>query len=172
MRRRRGSALQVSLPGVERIERQGRSEIERERINHARILRQLQANTEGRRGILEIYRSDVLPVKTRTLNLLGRKCQAVIIHTLLGFEVKASYKRIHCPDLVTARYLKLFTELGCRSIKLPYDPTVTGRLMPELEVAFERLLSGIRQQFAKNRSLQLYVERRVFRLLRRQVQHA
>ena len=165
--------MQVPLPGVERGDRAGRNDKDEfRRIGHLRILREMQSSAEGSRGILEIYRSEVQPVKTRTLHLLGRKCRASILHTLLGFEVKASYKRIHCPDLVTARYLKLFTELGCRSIKLPYDPTVTARLVPELEKSMERIVSGIRQRFPGNRPLRLYVERKVFGLLRRQVQRS
>ena len=97
--------------------------------------------------MVQIYRQEVLSIKTRTIHLLGRKSSARISNTLLGFEVKSSFKRIHCPDLVTARYLKLFTEIGCHSIKLPYDPTVTARLIPELESAVERLVSGTKALF-------------------------
>ena len=142
-----------------------------DRIAHQEILMRLQrASGNGGRGLVEIYRMEVLPAKTRTIRLLGRKISARIIHTLLGFEVKASSKRIHCPDMVTARYLKLFTELGCRSIKLPYDPTLTARLLPELEAAIERVASGVRDLFPEKRELQLYVMRHLFSCLRRQVQ--
>jgi hypothetical protein len=141
------------------------------RIAHQDILMKLQqASGNGSRGLVEIYRMEVLPARTRTIRLLGRKVSARIIHTLLGFEVKASSKRIHCPDMVTARYLKLFTELGCRSIRLPYDPTLTARLLPELESAIERVSSGVRQLFPEKRDLQLYVIRQLYGYLRRQVQ--
>lgn len=56
----------------------------------------------------DLYRNNVLTQQTRTIRLLGRKCPAKIIHTLLGFEVQACYKRIQCPDMVTARYLRAF----------------------------------------------------------------
>ena len=115
--------------------------------------------------MVEIYKQEVLPIKTRTLRLIGRKCSARIIHTLLGYEVKASFKRIQCPDMVTARYVKLFTELGCRSIKLPYDPTVTARLIPELERAVESLLRGVSQMFDE-RTVAMYVARYLFTLIR------
>jgi hypothetical protein len=119
--------------------------------------------------LVQIYRGEVLPVKTRTIQLLGRKVPARIINTLLGFEVQASYKRVSCPDLVSARYLKLFTELGCRSIKLPYDPTVTDRLIPELELAMNRLSAGVRDLFPGDRAAQLYVLRRIYSHLRTQL---
>ena len=80
--------------------------------------------------------------------------------------MQAAYKRVPCPDLVTARYLKLFTELGCRSIKLPYDPTVTDRIIPELELAMNRVAAGVRTLFPGERTLQLYVLRKICTHLR------
>jgi len=72
--------------------------------------------------------------------------------------------------MVTARYLKLFTELGCRSIRLPYDPTITSRPLPELEASTESLTFGVRQLFPRSREVQLYVIRRLYSYIRRQVQ--
>src|SRR5262245_2071860 len=138
------------------------------KLNHAEILKTLQSASDAR-PFVQIYRQEVLPIKTRTTHLLGRKGSARISNTLLGFEVKSSFKRIHCPDMVTARYLKLFTEIGCRSIKLPYDPTVTARLVPELESAVERLVSGTKALFPESRQLQLYVLRKLYRLIRSQL---
>jgi len=142
--------------------------VDESRLNHAEILRTLQSKSDGR-PFVQIYREEVLPIKTRTIHLLGRKGFARINHTLLGFEVKSSFKRIHCPDMVTARYLKLFTEIGCRSIKLPYDPTVTARLVPELESAVTQLISGANAMFDGNRPLQLYILRKLYRLIRSQL---
>jgi hypothetical protein len=162
--------LQLLLPGVLVLEAGGKKiEMGSRRIPHSRILKALLAGSDAGRSIVEIYRIEVLPVKTRTIHLLGRKCPATIIHTLLGFEVQACYKRIHCPDLVTARYLRLFTELGCRRIRLPYDPTITGRLIPELEATQERLSEGVRQLFPRNHALQAYVLRRIYTLIRPQL---
>jgi hypothetical protein len=126
----------------------------------------VQNESAGERNVAEIYHGEVLTIKTRTIHLLGRKCPARICNTLLGFEVQTSYKRVACPDLVTARYLKIFTELGCRTIKLPYDPTVTERLIPELENAMNRLSAGVRKLFPAEPSLQLYVLRRIYSHLR------
>jgi hypothetical protein len=141
---------------------------DKSRLNHVEILRNLQSGFDGR-PFVRIYREEVLPIKTRTIHLLGRKGSARINHTLLGFEVKSSFKRIHCPDMVTARYLKLFTEIGCRSIKLPYDPTVTARLVPELELAVAHLVSGANALFEGDRPLQLYILRKLYRLIRSQL---
>jgi hypothetical protein len=135
------------------------------KLNHAEILKKVQSAMDCR-PFVQIYRQEVLSTKTRTIHLLGRKSSARISNTLLGFEVKSSFKRIHCPDMVTARYLKLFTEIGCHSIKIPYDPTVTARLVPELESAAEGLVSGTRALFPESRQLQLYVIRKLYRLIR------
>jgi hypothetical protein len=169
MPRRNATFIQMDLPGLA-ARKAGRRPgcSAHKRILLKTILQSLQASESGSQGLIEIYRDRVLPVKTRTIHLLGRKCSAKIIHTLLGFEVQASYKRIQCPDMVTARYLRLFTELGCRIIKLPYDPTLTARLVPDLEAALEHLLKEVRARYAQ-RQLQLYVTERLFRLMRRQL---
>ena len=119
--------------------------------------------------LIETYREQVVPAKTRTIRLLGRKNSARIIHTLLGYEVQASYKRIQCPDLVTARYLRLFSELGCHSIKLPYDPTLTEKLIPQLEASVENLQELVRQLFPQDPPTQRYALRKLYELLRRQL---
>lgn len=136
------------------------------RISHLAILEALEGSNQGSRGIVRIYRDEVLPIKTRTLHLLGKKAPAETLKTLLGFEVQAGSKRIQCPDMVTARFLKVFMELGCGSIRLPYDPTVTARLVPELESALERLVKGVERLFPQNHTLQLYVTRRLYRHIR------
>lgn len=139
------------------------------RIQHKAILRALQDSDVGLTNIAEVYRTRVLPATTRNVHLLGQKTPARVIQTLLGYEVKASYKRIHCPDMITARYVKLFTELGCRTIRLPYDPTITAELMPDLEHALARIEKGVRDLFPDNHNLQLYVLRQVYRHLRVQL---
>jgi hypothetical protein len=123
---------------------------------------------EGR-TIEDIYREEVLPLRTRAARLLGRKCPARILHTLLGFEVQASRRRIHCPDLATARYLRVFMEVGCRSIRLPYDPTITLRLVPELESALEEMSRTARRRQTGERGQAL---RRMYRTLRRRLEEA
>jgi hypothetical protein len=118
---------------------------------------------------VEAYRDKVLPQKTRTIPLLGRKNSSVIILTLLGYEVKASYKRIQCPDLVTARYIRLFSELGFHSIKLPYDPTMTAQLVPEFETAVNGIVKQIRERFPKDTPTQNYVVRKIYEIIRSRI---
>jgi hypothetical protein len=135
------------------------------RIPHLEILKAAQSRAD----LVEIYHRHVLTQKTRTIRLLGKKSSARIIHTLLGYEVQASYKRIQCPDLVTAQYLRIFSELGCHSIRLPYDPTMTARLVPELEAALNSIARIVNQLFPGNPRLQQYVVQRVYGLIRRQL---
>ena len=157
---------QMSFPGVRVLHAAGAAiEVRNRRLPQQEILAALE-RAVGPRGLVEIYRTEVLPIKTRRLQLLGRKCYAAILHTLLGYEVKAEVKRIQCPDLVTARYVKLFSELGCRSVHLPYDPTVTARLIPEMEQSLERIRASVREMFPQDRELQLYVTRYQFALIR------
>jgi len=86
-----------------------------------------------------IYGQEVLTRRNRGVSLPGRKCQPQIIDTFLGYELKALRKRITCPDMSTARYLKIFAELGMPAIRTPYDPTHTIRLVPELEKSLKRI---------------------------------
>lgn len=89
-----------------------------------------------------LYRNAVLTHRTRRVTLLGRKCRPKLMKTFLGYELLMGRRRITCPDLVTARYLRVFGELGCGEIEMPYDPTRTARLLPDLEALFERIVEG------------------------------
>lgn len=135
------------------------------KIPHMEILKECADYVK----FLEDFKQEVLANRTRTIRLLGKKTSAQIIHTLLGYEVQASYKRIQCPDLVTARYIRLFSELGFHSIALPYDPTLTARLIPKFESAIDNLTEEIRKRFPDSRSLQNYVIRKVFAIIRTQL---
>jgi hypothetical protein len=136
------------------------------RIPHQKIFRTLKAPGE----LVSSFRNRVLTQNTRTIRLLGKKSSAKIIHTLLGYEVQASYKRIQCPDLVTARYLRLFSELGCHSIKLPYDPTLTAQVIPDFETMVDDIASQIREFFPQNIALQHYVLRMMYGMIREELQ--
>lgn len=99
-----------------------------------------EAGTEKEvRELVELYGSRVLTARHRQVSLRGRKCRAAIMRTLLGYEVKAGRKRITCPDLVTARYLRAFAELGLATVRIPYDPTVTKGMVGEVESILERI---------------------------------
>jgi hypothetical protein len=173
MKTRTSASSQMSLPGdtgrlLSPEKRQGGSR----RIPHLEILHTVQNPSRGIANIVETYRLEVLPIKTRIIHLLGRKAPAQIIETLLGYEVKSRYKRIHCHDMVTARYVKLFSELGCRTIRLPYDPTVTARLIPDFERTAEAIRRGVQELFPQEHSLQIYVLRQLYKRLRAQLKAA
>ncbi len=171
MKRRRRSEYRSRLPEV--IQAAGRAiAIRDEKIPHREILRAIEECPDFPGKIAAIYREKVLPLETRTIRLLGKKHPATIICSLLGYEVQAGYKRIQCPDHVTARYIRLFSELGCHSIKLPYDPTVTAQLIPALEGAVENITKSARQIFPDDPRLQRYVIRKIYEIVRRQIQFA
>jgi cobalamin biosynthesis Co2+ chelatase CbiK len=138
--------------------------------NHGRIFHQEILNSsEDYARIIEIYQNKVLSQKTRSISLLGRKNSSKIILTLLGYEVQASYKRIQCPDLVTARYIRLFSELGFHSIKLPYDPTMTAQLVPDFEKAVNAIMQKIRERFPQDMPTQNYVSRKICEIIRSRI---
>jgi hypothetical protein len=131
--------------------------------------RDILTNTIGYSAFVDLYQQRVLAKNTRTIRLLGRKSPARIIHTLLGFEVQAAYKRIQCPDMVTARYLKLFSEIGCHSIKLPYDPTLTAELIPVFESMLQSIVRCASDLFPRDVATQRKVIRNIFAILRAQL---
>ena len=91
-----------------------------------------------------IYRERVLKLRTRSYhfeNLRVRPSTAVAVqHTLLGVELKIGRRRLHCPDLATARYLSVFARAGCSDVAVPYDITKVSQLADELESSWFRML--------------------------------
>jgi len=85
------------------------------------------------------YGEEVLSGRSRVVSLPGRKCEPRILNTFLGFELQVAQKRITCPDMSTARYLRIFAEVGVPSVRVPYDPTFTSCVLPQLEQALKRI---------------------------------
>jgi hypothetical protein len=142
-------------------------------IHNGRIpIQEILRSSDNYSILVNLYRQKVLSQPARTIRLLGRKNPASILNTLLGYEVQSAYKRIQCPDLATARFIRLFSELGCHSIQLPYDPTHTAELIPEFEVAVDRIKMQIRALFPTDASLRIYYVRRAFEIIRRQLSAA
>ena len=98
--------------------------------------------TIGDDWIALIYREKVRSQRTRSfaMDVPERENTAEILHTLLGIEIKVGKNRFSCPDLATARYLRVFARIGCRSVAIPYDITKISVLADELEVAWHKLL--------------------------------
>lgn len=89
-----------------------------------------------------LYRERVLAIRTRSHQVpAAPKGGAVEIqHTLLGIELKAGRRRVLCPDLATARYLRVFARAGLAEVAVPYDITKISRLADELESAWQKML--------------------------------
>jgi hypothetical protein len=89
-----------------------------------------------------IYAAKVRTQRTRSfeLEIPARENQAEILYTLLGIELKIGKRRIACPDLATARYLRVFARIGCCIIAVPYDITRISVLADELETAWQKAL--------------------------------
>jgi len=146
--------------------------VQKNKIMHRKIFDTSQSSTDLLGGLIELYRNEVLPQKTRTVRLLGTKSDANIIQSLLGYEVQARHKRVNCPDLVTARYLKLFSEIGCHSIRIPYDPTATARLIPLMESSYQCVKDTIDGIFPKNHKLQQYILQKICAIIRTELRNS
>ena len=90
----------------------------------------------------QIYEHKVRSQRTRSykLDIPVRENRADIQYTLLGIELKVGKKRFACPDLATARYLRVFARLGCRDFALPYDISQISGIADELETSWQRTL--------------------------------
>jgi hypothetical protein len=89
-----------------------------------------------------IYRDKVRSQRTRSvkLDVPERYNHAEIQYTLLGIELKVGKRRMSCPDLAAARYLRVFARAGVVEIAIPYDITRVSLIADELETAWHRLL--------------------------------
>ena len=89
-----------------------------------------------------IYSQKVRSQRTRAykLDITPRENRAEIQYTLLGIELKVGRKRFACPDLATARYLRVFARIGCREFAIPYDITQISPVADELETSWQRSL--------------------------------
>ena len=118
-----------------------------------------------------IYRHRVLEQRVRQVALLGRKCQPRMMYTFLGFELKLGRKRVTCPDVSTARYLMIFAEIGLERVQIPYDPSQTARLLPELESCFAEVKALLLKVSPDSKRHQI-LARRVYAILRKRFQGA
>lgn len=89
-----------------------------------------------------IYEKKIRSQRTRSyrLNIPKKENRADIQYTLLGIELKVGRKRFSCPDLSTARYLRIFARLGCNEFAVPYDITKISPAADEIETSWQRSL--------------------------------
>lgn len=93
-------------------------------------------------SLVAIYAKKIRTLRTRScsLEIPERENDVRILHTLLGIELQVGRRRFSCPDLATARYMRVFARLGCREFAIPYDITKISTLADELETAWQRSL--------------------------------
>ncbi len=129
----------------------------------------------GENWIPQIYSETIRPMRTRALKLdiPERENEPVIHETLLGIELKIGRRRIACPDVHTARYLQVFSRLGCRDLAVPYDitalPTIADRLNAAWLAVNDALLGyarGVSPQVAGK------IRSRAIRLMREEIKKA
>jgi hypothetical protein len=96
----------------------------------------------GDQWIPQIYEDRIRTGRTRSFDLpvKPRENDPQILYTLLGVELKIGKARVACPDLATARYLSVFTRIGCPKVAVPYDITMLSGFADELETAWHRML--------------------------------
>jgi hypothetical protein len=96
----------------------------------------------GEGTVAAVYRDRVLVQRTRRFEIGAAKGGGAveILHTLLGIELKIGRRRLLCPDLATARYLRVFARLGAATVAVPYDITQVSRVADELESAWHRTM--------------------------------
>lgn len=117
------------------------------------------------KAFTSIYSEKVLATRTRRIELLGRKCDPQIIKGFLGYELKLQRRRITCPDMVTARYLRVFAKLGAAAIEIPYNPAETASIVPELEDQLQRI-EQLTQEGADSPEIRRERATRLFRRIR------
>jgi len=101
-------------------------------------------------GICKSLASDWIPETYRVIregrtrsyrmDIPERENQAEILHTLLGIELKVGKMRLSCPDLSTARFLRVFARIGCREVAIPYNITEIAGIADKLDSAWHQTL--------------------------------
>jgi hypothetical protein len=102
----------------------------------------------GEMWLPSVYREKVRSQRTRSyaLDVPQRENSPEILYTLLGIELKVGNRRFSCPDLATARYLRVFARLGAAEFAVPYDITRISPAADELETAWQNALLYLNQE--------------------------
>ena len=122
--------------------------------------------------IPEIYRDRVRRIRTRSfkIDVPSRENHPTIEYSLLGIQLKCGRKLIGCPELSTARYLRVFARIGSSEIAVPYDITKISAIADEFESAWQRTLLLV-EEHTKGDSPQVKGRKRasVIRLIRNEL---
>jgi hypothetical protein len=108
----------------------------------------------GNEWLPNVYRDKIRTQRTRSIAIEVpiRENECIIQHTLLGIELKVGRRRFACPDLSTARYMRVFARLGCRSFAIPYDITRVSAAADELETSWQKCLILLADQSERSTS--------------------
>ena len=92
--------------------------------------------------IPSIYAAEIRSLKTRAfdLNFPAKENDVEIVHTLLGIQLRSGKRLIGCPELATARYLRVFARIGLGIVAIPYDITNLSGFADKLESGWQRSL--------------------------------
>ena len=98
-----------------------------------------------------LYRDKIRSQRTRAvrIDVPARENAAAIQYTLLGIELKVGKRRFACPDLATARYMRVFARIGCGEFAIPYDITKISAAADDLETAWQRTLLVLDEKTAE-----------------------
>lgn len=90
----------------------------------------------------ELYHTEVRIQRTRAISIPipAKETSPEIIYTLLGIELRVGRRRFACPDLATARYMRIFVRIGCGEFAIPYDITRVSTAADKLETAWQNTL--------------------------------
>jgi len=90
----------------------------------------------------DLYREHVRGVRTRaySVDVPAGENKTTVMHTLLGIELKVGKRRLQCPDLATARFIQVFTRIGCSEFAIPYDITAVSPAADLLESGWQKAL--------------------------------
>jgi hypothetical protein len=141
----------------------------------AYLHREIEAVMHGR-TLPDLYRDRVLSGRTRQFVIFPKPSRLApeaveIVHTLLGIELKAQRRRIACPDLATARYLRVFARLSLGAVAIPYDISQLPRIADDLESSWQYLLLLIENRLAERATrTRLLFRNRVLEEIRRDIE--
>src|SRR6476620_7306382 len=115
-------------------------------MSEATEMAELIAGRLEKRWLPEIYTRSVRTQRTRShkIEVPVRENNAEIIFTLLGIELKVGRRRFACPDLATARYMRVFARVGVGEFAIPYDITRISAVADDMEIAWHATLSEIK----------------------------
>ena len=89
----------------------------------------------------DFYEEKVLTfAKLKEKELIGSVCagETELVQDLFGWKIVLGKHQIDCNSELEARFVRVFTELGWRSVQVPQDENYLAKILPELEANKQR----------------------------------